>query len=123
MKSGSFSGYRAALSGTGADIGGERDDPPPPNWPTRPGFYWARWMTAARDTHEGDELTPGRDWEVVEVWRNQSEMYECEGDDPAERFGVGVPGVRETQWLDNFQWDINPRTGRPEPIPEPGCEP
>lgn len=28
MKSGSFSSYRAALSGTGADIGGERDDPP-----------------------------------------------------------------------------------------------
>ncbi len=28
MKSGSFDSYRAALSGTGADIGGERDDPP-----------------------------------------------------------------------------------------------
>ncbi len=26
MKSGSYSSYRAALSGTGADIGGERDD-------------------------------------------------------------------------------------------------
>lgn len=26
MKSGSFSSYRAALSGTGADLGGERDD-------------------------------------------------------------------------------------------------
>ena len=28
MKSGSFSSYRSALSGTGADIGGERDDEP-----------------------------------------------------------------------------------------------
>lgn len=34
MKSGSFSSYRAALSGTGADIGGERDDEPEPD----PGF-------------------------------------------------------------------------------------
>lgn len=29
MKSGSMSSYRAALSGTGADIGGERDDEQP----------------------------------------------------------------------------------------------
>lgn len=29
MKSGSSSSYRAALSGTGADFGGERDDPEP----------------------------------------------------------------------------------------------
>lgn len=29
MKSGSFSSYQAALSGTGADIGGERDDDEP----------------------------------------------------------------------------------------------
>lgn len=79
-------------------------------YPTKPGFYWARWMTAARGTHEGDELVPASEWEVVEVWENYI-GDPCEAD-AAEKFGVSVPGVRETQWLENFIWI-------PEPIPMP----
>lgn len=70
--------------------------------PTKPGFYWARWMTAAPGTHEGDELTPAPDWEVVEVWENYI-GDPCEAD-RAEKFGVSVTGVRESQWLQNFIW-------------------
>lgn len=74
MKSGSFSSYRAALSGTGADIGGERDNPDPPQWPTRPGFYWARWMTAA-----ATPATPThrRRWGRCEVSDNPETLCEC----------------------------------------------
>jgi hypothetical protein len=68
----------------------------------RPGFYWALWLTAANGTHEGDELTPSHDWEVVEVWENFI-GDRCEAD-AAEKFGVSVPGVRESQWLENFKW-------------------
>jgi hypothetical protein len=89
------------------------------NTPTKAGFYWARWMTAAEGTHEGDELTPAHNWEVVEVWENVI-GDPCEAD-RCEKFAVAVPGVREAQWLENFRWDVGP-SGRPEPIPEPGCE-
>ena len=41
--------------------------------PTKPGFYWARWLTATEHTHEGCELTPAPNWEVVEVWENDSQ--------------------------------------------------
>jgi hypothetical protein len=90
--------------------------------PTKPGFYWALWLTAAPGTHEGSELTPARKWEVVEVWENHIGT-ECEADKDhgIEKFGVAVPGVRETQWLENFKWDVGP-SGRPEPVPEPGYE-
>lgn len=72
--------------------------------PASPGFYWALWLTAAPGTHEGEELTPANDWEVVEVWANYSSAYEpCEADQ-SEQFGVSVPGVRESQWLENFKW-------------------
>lgn len=70
--------------------------------PTKPGFYWARWMTAAPGTHEGEELVPAQDWEVVEVWENYI-SDPCEAD-RVEKFGVAVTGVRETQWLHNFIW-------------------
>lgn len=70
--------------------------------PTEPGWYWALWLTAAKGTHEGEELTPAPDWEIVEVWQNQ--LIRCEADGEGEEFGVAVPGVRETQWLENFKW-------------------
>jgi hypothetical protein len=70
--------------------------------PIKPGFYWALWLTAANGTHEGDQLTPSKDWEVVEVWENFV-GDPCEAD-KAEKFGVSVPGVRESQWLENFKW-------------------
>jgi hypothetical protein len=70
--------------------------------PNEPGFYWALWLTAATGTHEGDQLTPASDWEVVEVWSNYANAL-C-GADRYEQFGVSVTGVRETQWLENFKW-------------------
>jgi hypothetical protein len=87
--------------------------------PTKAGFYWARWVKAAQSTHEGDQLTPSRNWEVVEVWENF--LGDATEVDQSEKWGVSVPGVRESQWVDCFQWDIGP-SGRPEPIIEPGCE-
>lgn len=76
------------------------------NVPTKPGFYWALWLTASPGTHGGDELTPANDWEVVEVWENFF-GDPCEADQ-VEKFGVSVPGVREIQWLHNFKWGIGP---------------
>lgn len=86
--------------------------------PTKIGYYWARWMTAAGGTHEGHELTPAPNWEIVQVWANEYFAFDPTDD---EAFGVSVPGVRETQWLKNFRWDVGP-SGKPEPIPEPGME-
>lgn len=91
--------------------------------PTRGGFYWARWIIPAPGTHDADEVTwPLTRWEVVEVWENCIGM-ECKADEEQgiRKFGVSVVGIRETQWLDNFQWDVGP-SGKCEPIPEPGCE-
>src|SRR5690348_7038201 len=74
--------------------------------PTRPGFYWARWLTPAEGTHEGEELTPAQEWEIVQVEENFI-GEPCEAD-RCEKFLVAVPGVRETQWLDNFEWGEGP---------------
>jgi hypothetical protein len=72
------------------------------NRPTKPGFYWALWLKASPGTHNGDELTPALDWEVVEVWLNHIR------DDEEEKFGVSVPGVQETQWPEDFEWGEGP---------------
>lgn len=88
--------------------------------PTKPGFYWARWMTPAKGTHEADEVKwPLTHWEIVEVWENFVGEG-CEAD-ATEKFAVSVTGVRESQRLKNFQWDVGP-SGKCEPIPEPGNE-
>lgn len=76
------------------------------NAPTKPGFYWALWTTASSKTHEGSELTPAPDWDVVEVWQNHI------GPENSESLAVSVPGVRETQWLNNFVW--GPGVQRPD---------
>jgi hypothetical protein len=69
--------------------------------PTRPGFYWARWIKPASGTHEAEELTfPAKDWEVVDVWINHIDWE----NDPEEGLCVHIPGVREGQWLDCFEW-------------------
>lgn len=74
--------------------------------PTKPGFYWALWLRASKSTHEGEQLTPASDWEIVEVWENFA-GDPCE-EDLAEKFGVSVPGVRETQWVQDFKWGHGP---------------
>lgn len=70
--------------------------------PTRPGFYWALWMSCAPSTHEAHEMTLPQNWEIVEVWENFL-GEPCEAD-RTEKFAVHVPGVREAQWLENFKW-------------------
>lgn len=87
--------------------------------PTKPGFYWAQWLSPAPNTHEAGEWTFPLEWGVVEVWENFI-GESCEAD-RCEKFGVSVPGVRETQWVENFRWDVGP-SGRPEPVAEPGHE-
>jgi len=63
-----------------------------------PGYYWAKWRIAADETHEGDELTPCNEWEIVQVNDNNGEPGS------GEELSVAVPGVRETQWPDCFVW-------------------
>lgn len=67
--------------------------------PARPGYYWALWTKAADGTHEGDDLTPAVTWEIVQV--NDNNVDDPEDD---EYLSVSVPGVRETQWRENFSW-------------------
>lgn len=121
MKSGSWSSWQAALPPE-ARIGGEREDEPVASHnivPTQPGFYWALWTSPAPGTHEAAEITfPVAKWEIVEVWINRVDPCEA---DKGEEFGVSVTGVRESQWLHNFRWDVGP-SGKCEPIPEPGNE-
>lgn len=68
----------------------------PGDVPTKPGYFWAKWKIPADGTHEGADLCPSDNWEVVQVNDNNGL-----GD---EKFSVSVPGVRETQWLDCFFW-------------------
>ncbi len=76
-----------------------------PGKPSHAGHYWALWLTASPGTHEGDQLTPAPEWEVVQVWENFiGDPCEADGVDESERWGVSVAGVRETQWLENFKW-------------------
>lgn len=67
-------------------------------YPRSPGYYWAKWRIAADGTHEGEELTPSNQWEIVQVNDNGGE----EG--TLEELSVAVFGVRETQWRDCFVW-------------------
>ena len=71
------------------------------NYPRKPGYYWAQWRVAADGTHEGDQLVPGG-WEIVQVNANH---VHWQGDpEEDESLSVSVPGVRETQWRDDFWW-------------------
>ncbi len=75
--------------------------------PTEPGYYWAMWLTAAEGTHERNKMTfPESVWQIVEVWENFL-VPTCEADED-EKWGVSVPGVRESQWLENFKWGTGP---------------
>ena len=68
--------------------------------PAIPGYYWARWLTPAEGTHEANEVSwPFVNWEIVQVNDNN---VEDQKDDAY--LSVSVPGVRETQGRENFQW-------------------
>ena len=66
--------------------------------PMKPGYYWAKWRIATDETHEGDELTPSNNWEIVQVNDNNGEPG------TPEELSVSVSGVRETQWRAGFIW-------------------
>lgn len=65
--------------------------------PERPGFYWARWMSAELGTRDGDIITPDAAWLVVQVFEN------AEVGRP-DHLLVLVPGVEVGQALVNFEW-------------------
>jgi hypothetical protein len=72
------------------------------NWPMKPGYYWALWTVAHEGTHEGDNLTPASNWEIVQVNANTINWERDAEEDEA--LSVSVCGVRETQWRDCFLW-------------------
>lgn len=72
--------------------------------PQEPGYYWAKWQIATDDTHEGGDLTPAANWEIVQVNANIASWQEETDEENPERLSVSVTGVRETQWRDCFVW-------------------
>jgi len=71
-------------------------------WPTRAGFYWAKWLIADRETVEGSALAPSHDWDVVYVYEN--------GFDKEADFLRVLVGVESSQSLKNFEWGPGPLT-------------
>lgn len=58
--------------------------------PTKPGYYWALWTVAQSGTFEGDEQTPSRTWEIVQVNVNQVDWdYDPQEE---ETLSVSIPG-------------------------------
>ncbi len=70
--------------------------------PTAPGHYWANWN--ARLVHPKGEEWASLDFEVVQVWDNNGEGNE--------KWGVSVPGIEPTQWIEDFVW--GPRVQVPQ---------
>ena len=71
-------------------------------YPLKPGYYWAKWKIPADGTHEGIDLCPSDEWEIVQVNANRVDWKSDPKDDEA--LSVSVAGVRETQWRDCFVW-------------------
>ncbi len=63
--------------------------------PTKPGFYWAKWMIV--DDHLPDDLTPYKTWEPVEV-------YPADLFDGPDELRVWLIGHAFNQALDCFHW-------------------
>jgi hypothetical protein len=76
-------------------------------FPTRAGFYWAKWLTAERETRHAQMLTPSDDWEIVWVFENSTDQRK------EDFLRVLVIGVEASQSIKNFEWGPGPLT-RPE---------
>jgi hypothetical protein len=63
--------------------------------PTKPGFYWAKWMIV--DDHLPDDLTAYRTWEPVEV-------YLTDYSEGTDELRVWLIGHAFNQRLDCFHW-------------------
>lgn len=69
--------------------------------PTRPGFYWAKWRIADQGqpmTAEYESYLPCDNWEVVDVFENNLDR------DAEDHLRVHVPGVSDSQSIENFFW-------------------
>lgn len=66
----------------------------------KPGFYWAKWRSAAPGTEDNGEGCMGEDatWEIVEVWENSLDPT-----DP-EYLMVHVGGVAKGQGVHCFEF-------------------
>lgn len=64
--------------------------------PDSPGFYWAKWRIPEDGTEDEEHWVSVDKWEVVEVHDNF-------GNDEQPLL-ASVPGVRQTQSLENFVW-------------------
>ena len=74
------------------------------NLPLKPGYYWARLTAPTEGAFEGELWNPSvASWEIVEVWANHVNWDRDPANDD-ESLAVSVPGIRETQWRDCFQW-------------------
>lgn len=65
--------------------------------PTRPGYYWARWVKAAPGTADGGEGAMSQ-WELVQVYEN------CLDPSHPEYLMVFVHGVAKPQRRLDFIW-------------------
>ena len=69
--------------------------------PEKAGAYWAVWLVAAPNTYEQEE-NPSGSQEVVSV------VVNCLDEDDPDHLRVLVPGVRESQPIENFLWLSGP---------------
>ncbi|QPC43983.1 hypothetical protein HW532_15570 [Kaustia mangrovi] len=71
--------------------------------PTKPGFFWARWLKPAPGTADNGECCNPDEWEVMHVVENTFDPS-----DP-EYLMVMVPGVEHWQPMENFHWGAEVR--------------
>lgn len=66
--------------------------------PTTEGYFWARWLKPAPGTADNGEGCDPERWEVVSVFENSLDIRS------EEYLMVMVPGVEQSQPLENFEW-------------------
>lgn len=73
--------------------------------PKSEGFYWAKWRIAddgRPKTAEYESYLPSNKWEVMDVFENNHDA------DAEDHMRVHVPGVSDSQSIENFFWGPGP---------------
>ena len=73
--------------------------------PTTAGFWWAKWRIAdegSPKTAEYESYLPMDKWEVMDVFENNKDAT------AADHLRVHVPGVADSQSVENFFWGPGP---------------